>query len=356
MDLVKLNKALSLKTDDFGFEAYLSRRKARNNNLLQALPNDFYYRFCWTGLIEKVFPRSMIYINIKMVNKGLLCIPAFAVRNIYFRKVLVSLPFTPMLRPLEYSQIKSVRKVSNFLIKSRYFYDFIFKINDYVKGDSYDYYLHFIELDHGNGVARQTVKSSILKSSLKLSRMGYSVAEYDFLTNLGSFYRLYRLNNKKHGSPSLPKEFFSELAISLKDKCVLYFCKKGTKYLSCSLFLLNGSEALYAYVGTDTSFSKTLDPGHKLIILNAMKQLKVKGMKSLNLGKTSLANKGLIRFKRSFGSKQVPLKYYSERSEGRSILNKNSFFRSAVMKLNKHAPIIIYDWLSSVQIKFLSTQ
>tara|TARA_X000000950_G_scaffold287543_1_gene400216 strand:+ start:2801 stop:3877 length:1077 start_codon:yes stop_codon:yes gene_type:complete len=356
LDLVKINKALSSTNSEFEYEVYITNDKQKNSCLNHQTYTNFHFWSCWINSIEKVFPRSLLFINIIIPENMAFTIPVFAVRDIYFRKILVSLPFTPFLPNLQNNQMLYLQKVTNFLVKKRFFHDFIYKINDYVKGDTNDYFLHLINLDDENKVIKSRIKPAVKKSCVRLSKIGYRVIESDLSTNLTSFYKLYRLNNKKHGSPSLPKAFFSEISLSLKDECILYFCKKGTKLLSCSLFLINESEALYAYVGTDTSLSRSHDPGHKLIISHAIQQLKSKGLKSLNLGKTSIAHDGLIQFKRSFGSEQIPLQYYSVKLGRESILKKRSLFGSTIMLINRYAPSIVYDLLSGMQIKLLSSQ
>ena len=115
LDLIKINEALSSRNSEFNFEVYLTDDKQKNSCLNQQVYTNFHLRNCWINSIKKVFPKGLLFINIIIPDNMAFTIPVFAVRDVYFRKILVSLPFTPFLPKLQNIQMLYLQKVTNFL-------------------------------------------------------------------------------------------------------------------------------------------------------------------------------------------------------------------------------------------------
>lgn len=81
----------------------------------------------------------------------------------------------------------------------------------------------------------------------------------------------------------------------------------GGKNLAASVYFFLGGRAIYKYGASD--YSQQHLRGTNLVMWEAMKWLATRGMKSLHLGKTSLANEGLRRFKLHLGAREELIDY-----------------------------------------------
>jgi lipid II:glycine glycyltransferase (peptidoglycan interpeptide bridge formation enzyme) len=81
----------------------------------------------------------------------------------------------------------------------------------------------------------------------------------------------------------------------------------GKEALAAAVFFWHGRQALYKYGASDYAFQQ-LRPNN-LLMWSAIQHCAERGLRSLNLGRTSLSNEGLRRFKLGLGAAEEKLQY-----------------------------------------------
>jgi len=127
---------------------------------------------------------------------------------------------------------------------------------------------------------------------------------------MAGFYFLHCLTRRRHGLPPQPFRFFENIGrhVLARDHgaVVTAFC--GAKRIAAAVFFHNGREAVFKFGASDYSFQR-LRPNN-LLIWEAIRHYAGNGFSVLHLGRTSLANGGLRRFKRGFGAEEELIEYY----------------------------------------------
>jgi len=78
--------------------------------------------------------------------------------------------------------------------------------------------------------------------------------------------------------------------------------------VAAAVFFHHGNQAYYKFGASDYRFQQFRP--NNLVMWSAMKRYASRGCLSLHLGRTSLANEGLRRFKLSLGAREERLNYY----------------------------------------------
>lgn len=124
-----------------------------------------------------------------------------------------------------------------------------------------------------------------------------------------AYYALHCLTRKRHGLPPQPWSFFKKI-----HECVLAcgqgfvtLARHGGQVVAGAVFLTFGRSAIYKYGASDLAHQH-LRPNN-LVMWESIRRLVEQQMDCLNLGRTSLSNEGLRRFKQGWGSSDYLMKY-----------------------------------------------
>ncbi|MBE7537045.1 MAG: GNAT family N-acetyltransferase [Opitutaceae bacterium] len=121
---------------------------------------------------------------------------------------------------------------------------------------------------------------------------------------------------RRHGVPQQPAAFFRNIhqgMIRPGKGCIVTARREG-RAIAAGLFLEHKRKALYKFGGSDQKFQQ--HRGNNLVMWNAIRHYARRGFESFDFGRTSLANEGLRRFKRSWGSDERAINYF--RLDGRT--------------------------------------
>ena len=79
------------------------------------------------------------------------------------------------------------------------------------------------------------------------------------------------------------------------------------RHIAASVYFFLGHRSIYKYGASDYAWQQLR--GSNLVMWAAMKWLAQRGIQTLDLGKTSLQNAGLQRFKLNFGAQERRVEY-----------------------------------------------
>jgi hypothetical protein len=171
------------------------------------------------------------------------------------------------------------------------------------------YYGHELELTIGENLLFEKMDGSVRRAVRKAEKDGVSVEILQSLDALKIFYDLQCLTRKRHGLPPQPWGFFMNIHrhILSQNLGMIAVANHAGKPIAASIYFFLGGRAIYKYGASDFAWQHLR--GSNLAMWVAIKWLKANGAKTLDLGKTSLANEGLRRFKLNLGARERRVEY-----------------------------------------------
>jgi CelD/BcsL family acetyltransferase involved in cellulose biosynthesis len=316
---------------------------------------------CWLRAIHSTYSFEPLLYIAKGPEGGIAGVfPLFKIANPLGGAHIVSLPFSDYGGPLcmdpavETDMVKSVR--SKYDRKVKYF-----EIRGMLKEPDgflpYNYYKkHVLDLHQGiDAIQRKVDKKTILYSVRKAEKAGVSIRQENTRAGLDEFYRLNNLTRRKHGVPSQPRSFFNNLFSCMisEDRGFILTAVHDSQVIAASIFLTVGKNIHYKYSASDPALLKKFSPNH-LLTWHAIQWGVAQGYASLDFGRTSPDNEGLIRYKNMWGMKDKELLYYYYPRIKGAVSKKESGFGYRLMtSMWRHVPLGIMEMMSPVIYKHL---
>ena len=174
---------------------------------------------------------------------------------------------------------------------------------------SVSFYGHELDLAGGENLLFEKMDGSGRRAVRKAEKDGVTVEILQSLKSVKIFYDLQCLTRKRHGLPPQPWGFFLNIHrhILSQNLGLIAVASHGGKKIAASVYFYLGGRAIYKYGASD--FAQQHLRGSNLVMWAAMKWLAANGAKSLDLGKTSLTNEGLRRFKLNLGARERAIEY-----------------------------------------------
>ena len=174
---------------------------------------------------------------------------------------------------------------------------------------SVSFYGHNLDLSGGENVLFEKMDGSVRRAVRKAEKDGVTVEISRSLDAVKIFYSLQCLTRKRHGLPPQPFKFFMNVHrhILSQNQGMIAVASHAGRKIAASVYFFLGGRAIYKYGASD--FAQQHLRGSNLVMWAAVKWLARNGVKNLNLGKTSLANEGLRRFKLNLGAREGKIEY-----------------------------------------------
>lgn len=156
------------------------------------------------------------------------------------------------------------------------------------------------------------------------------------IEKISDFYELEFLTYKKFGEPRPDISFYKTLWKKMKSKGYVEFfiAKYRDITIASSMIFRFNKNVIYTYSNSNPKYLN-LRPNN-LILWKIIEWSYDKNYHFLDLGCTSLQNKGLFSFKSSFNTKNIPFAHYYYPSD--STLIKDTFLGKIGKKIYKKAP------------------
>jgi len=174
---------------------------------------------------------------------------------------------------------------------------------------SVSFYGHGLGLTAGEVALFENMDDSVRKAVRKAEKDGVTVEILQSLEAVRDFYRLQCLTRRRHGLPPQPWPFFVNIHrhILSHNLGMVAVASHAGKKIAASVYFYLGGRAIYKYGASDHAQQQLRGPN--LVMWEAIKWLARNGAKHLDLGKTSLTNEGLRRFKLNLGTVEKTVGY-----------------------------------------------
>ena len=171
------------------------------------------------------------------------------------------------------------------------------------------YYGHSLDLEKDEDRMFARLESSVRRAIRKSEKSGITVNVSQSLEAMKAFYSLQCKTRRKHGLPPQPFIFFQNVFehILSKNLGMIAVASCGNRPIAASVYFQLGGRAIYKYGASDEAFQHLR--GANLVMWEAIKWHARNGAKTLHLGRTSIGNEGLRRFKLGWGAEEEKIEY-----------------------------------------------
>ncbi len=175
---------------------------------------------------------------------------------------------------------------------------------------SVTFYGHEIDLAAGETALFERLESSVRRSIRKSEKSGLKIEFLNTLESVKAFYSLLCLTRQRHGMPPQPFRFFENIhgEIISKGMGTVVLASLEGRAVAGAVYLGQGRRAVYKFGASDEKYQELR--GNNLVMWNALKWHAAKGFKTLHMGRTSLSNEGLRRFKLGWGAVENTIEYF----------------------------------------------
>jgi hypothetical protein len=174
---------------------------------------------------------------------------------------------------------------------------------------SLSFYGHGLDLTAGEDKLFSQLESSVRRAIRKAEKSGVTVEILQSAEAVGIFYSLQCRTRKKHGLPPQPFKFFLNIHrhILSQDMGMVVLARHAGRPVAASVYFYFGGRAIYKFGASDETFQELR--GANLVMWAAIREFIRRGMKHLDLGRTSVGNDGLRKFKLGWSAKEARIEY-----------------------------------------------
>ena len=168
---------------------------------------------------------------------------------------------------------------------------------------------HRIHLKDGEEWLFRRMDASVRRAVRRAQQHGLTVEFCNSLESMETYYALHCQTRRHHGMPPQPFRFFENLHrhVIASGRGFVVVVRFEKRPIAAAVFLHEGRHALYKFGASELDFQH-LRPNN-LMMWEAMKHYSEMGFTDLHLGRTSLHNEGLRRFKLGFGAVEERIEY-----------------------------------------------
>ena len=279
-----------------------------------------YHLSNWSSILQKTYSYIPHYLVMRdeqgRIKAG---IPFMLIKSWLTGRRLINLPKLPYCDPLieEDNLPKFIQfllslvkdhKIKYFEIKTQYNQGVFERTN--LK--SYNGYKnHVLRL---NGKLDETWKSfdrSCVRQRVnKAQKMGVNIKEGKDIQDLKAFYSLFKNITEKHVIPMKPFNYFYNIWEELRPKgmVTLLIAEARGEPVAATMSFAYKKTMYYEYLGLNYDFSDFC-PG-QLIVWELIQKSREKGLELLDFGVSSLNNRGLIKYKKRWGTVENEIRYF----------------------------------------------
>ncbi len=164
------------------------------------------------------------------------------------------------------------------------------------------FYGHVIDLHRPQQAIFDSFQDATRRNLRKAEAAGLEITFGNSLESMQTFYSLHNLTRRRHGLPPQQFSFFENIArhvLHLGHGFVVT-ARVGKQAVAAAVYFHHGRRAIFKFGASDYAFQH-LRPNN-LVMWEAIKRYAADGFTSLHLGRTSLTNQGLRRYKLGFGA------------------------------------------------------
>lgn len=277
--------------------------------------SSIFHHSAWARVLAETYSHDPFYLKIAVQGAEAALVPLMEVKSRITGTRGVSLPFSDFAGPLwsDAGQAPIVYSALVELAAARNWKHLEIRGGlTPPMGESpfQTYDSHYLDLRQGAETIFQNLDASVRRAIRKSESSGIKVTVERNLEAMEEFYVLHGRTRRRHGLPPQPREFFRSIARHLVERNLgtIVLARLADVPVAGAVFLHSGRRAVYKFGASNTEHWPSR-PNHG-VMWAGIRELVQIGCHQLHFGRTSPADKGLARFKGSWGSIRHPLHYF----------------------------------------------
>jgi hypothetical protein len=329
-----------------------------NELVLSADNYSFFYSSNWARVLsESYYYKPLYFVEINN-NKLSALIPLMEIKSILTGKRGVSLPFTDYCKTI-IPEKTDFQDAMNYLIdygKSSGWESIELRTGNKlpnVISPSSSFYGHTLDLTQGETKIFSNFRDSTKRNIKKALKEGVQTNIYKSLKSVREFYRLNCLTRREHGLPPQPWSFFEKIHdhIISRNLGSVMLASFHNRTIAGAVYFHLGDRAIYKYGASDKKYQHLR--ANNLVMWEAIKWYSKNGYKSFCFGRTEQENKGLMQFKRGWGTKEHLIHYYKYDLIKEAFVQDSSKISGSHNKIFKNMPIPLLKIIGSLLYKHM---
>lgn len=275
----------------------------------------FFHNSAWANVLAETYGYKPFYFVTDELGAIHSLLPLMEVDSMLTGRRAIALPFTDNCAPLCATKIgfKELFRNAIELGKLRGWNYLEFRGGQKLFAgmpSSLSFFGHSLDIPQDENVFFGQLKSSVRRAIRKAEKSGVRVEISRDLDTVKNFYSLHCRARKKHGLPPQPFSFFKciQKHILAKKLGIVALARLEKMPIAGSVFFFDGGSAIYKFGASDEAFQHLR--GNNLVFWEAIRWLSKCGVKKLDLGRTSIVNEGLRRFKSGWNTEERKIEYF----------------------------------------------
>lgn len=330
------------------------------DTLLAAHPDSsFFQGTAWARVLTETYGHCPVYFSRFAGGQLKALLPVMEVSSPWTGRRGVSLPFTDFCSPLPAADAEHRKLFEAALAHGRERRWRYLECRGGGQGrpdatPSLTFWGHVIQLEGGERGLFDNLDGSTRRGIRKAEGARLQVDFGQSLESIRIYYALHCRTRHRHGLPPQPFRFFANIArhVLAPGHGFVAIARLEQRPVAAAVFFHHGRQALYKFGASDQAFQQ-LRPNN-LLMWEGIRRCAGRGCARLHLGRTSLANEGLRRFKLGLGAREEKIEYFRydlvkrafvtgvDRSEGWA----NAVFRCLPPPLLRLAGRLLYPHMS----------
>ncbi len=329
------------------------------DDLTNAHPDhDVFHSSAWARVLCNTYGHKPFYLQVSDEERNVALLPLLEVTGSLTGRRGICLPFSDFCSPLLFAggvDKLLLGELSN-LAKTRSWKFFELRGGSAPQAaalPSTVFYGHEIDLRDGAQQLFDRFSASVRRAIRKATKSSVVAEICRTPEALSTFYRLHLRTRRRHGLPPQPLKFFRNIQKEIIDQGLgfVVLARADSRPVAACVIFHNENRALYKYAASDERYQQLR--GSDLVLWKTIQFLTEAGAHTLHLGRTSLDNNGLRRFKLGWAVTEQMLQYFRFDVTSNSWLNNQSLpgtwhkkiFGRLPLKLNQLAGAMIYPQL-----------
>jgi hypothetical protein len=273
-----------------------------------------FHSSAWARVLSETYAHKAEYISLSHSERLVALLPLMDVRSPLSGSRGVCLPFTDFCEPLIFAPFSSAVLVDQLASLARerkwkYFEIRGEQVAPPATKPAVAFYGHAVNLERGqdrfgslDGAVRRAIRKAE-RSALEVRADGTRAAMMEF-------YRLHTQTRRRHGLPPQPVSFFLNIHKHIIEKGLGFvsLVLSGSRAVAAAVFFHQGAKAIFKFGASDQAYQE-LRPNN-LAMWHGMNFLAESGTRVVHLGRTSMQNEGLRRFKLGWAAKESVIEYF----------------------------------------------
>ena len=277
--------------------------------------HSFFHSSAWARVLTETYGYEPIYVVSKESGAFRSVLPLMEIKSALTGKRAVALPFTDTCEPLcgDKTEFAELFRNAVELAQVR-----DWKYLEFRGGEKFfnstlpslSFYGHSIDFPADENAFFPQLDSAVRRAIRKAEKSGVRVEISRDLSSVKQYYLLHCKTRKRHGLPPQPFFFFKNIHEHvLSDNLGMVVLARWNKVpVAGAIFLHSGDKAIYKFGASDDAYQHLR--GNNLVFHEAIRWCSGNGIRTLDLGRTSMANEGLRRFKSGWNAKERKIGYF----------------------------------------------